>query len=151
MYQAIGELPNIGAIKIPGMPFETEEGVARLNHLRSLLPASVAVGVSGDKFGFAGMAAGCDLWLSVLGGLFPNTVKQLIKLASDSTNDAQFPQALEPLWSLFATNMGGLRVMATAADVLGICERDCLPAPLQPLNQSDRETLEHIINTLSLS
>ena len=147
LFQAVANLPNVAAIKIPGMPFATNEGAIRLKQLRSLLPESVAVGVSGDKFGAAGMAAGCDVWLSVMGGLFPNTVKRLIEAAQsgDGTSAIRASNDLEGFWELFMRNKGGLRVMATAADLLGYTEDNCLPHPLSPLQGEDRIKLTNLL------
>ena len=152
LYEQVTRLPNVGAIKIPGMPFATDEGPNRLAELRNLVPESVAIGVSGDKFGAAGMAAGCDLWLSVVGGLFPKTVKRLIHTAqSDKSEEAlAYSEQLDGLWQLFMANKGGLRVMATAADILGYCEGNCLPAPLSPLEREDRKALEGLLTQLKL-
>ena len=74
LYRRIGKLPNIGAIKIPGTPFaksamdnssskdippsgaSNSEGARRLASLREIMPAHIAIGVSGDSFGAAGMS-----------------------------------------------------------------------------------------------
>ncbi|CAD5255001.1 Dihydrodipicolinate synthase family protein [Alteromonas sp. 38] len=156
LYTQVTQLPNVGAIKIPGMPFADADGnatgEARLSSLRNLVPEHVAIGVSGDKFGALGMQAGCDLWLSVLGGLFPNTVKTMIASTQSSSLQAVIAQSerLTPLWDLFARNKGGMRVMATAAAILGYTEANCLPHPLQPLQAEDKQKLEAILTQLSL-
>lgn len=146
LYKSITQLPNVGAIKIPGMPFATDEGDARLAQLRAIVSSTVAIGVSGDQFGAAGMQAGCDLWLSVLGGLFPRTVQRLI-----SGNDiVSLQQKLTPIWQCFIEHKGGLRVMATAADILGYSESNCLPSPLLPVSGEHRDALEKMLNLLAL-
>lgn len=162
LYRQVTQLPNVGAIKIPGMPFADTDadadgngnaaGKARLSSLRNIVPEHVAIGVSGDKFGALGMQAGCDLWLSVLGGLFPNTVKTMIALSQSTSPEAAIAQSerLTPLWDLFARNKGGMRVMATAAAILGYTEKNCLPHPLQPLQAEDKQKLEAILTQLSL-
>ncbi len=156
LYRQVTQLPNVGAIKIPGMPFADTDsnatGKARLSSLRNIVPEHVAIGVSGDKFGALGMHAGCDLWLSVLGGLFPNTVKTMIALSQSRSPEAAIAQSerLTPLWDLFARSKGGMRVMATAAAILGYTEANCLPHPLQPLQGEDKQKLEAILTQLSL-
>ena len=152
LYQQITQLPQVAAIKIPGMPFATEQGPERLATLRKLLPQHVAIGVSGDKFGTAGMIAGCDLWLSVLGGLFPKTILRLIDAAQSGQQEAalQSAQQLTGFWQLFARNKGGMRVMATAANILGYSEGNCLPAPLSPLTGEDRTILKNLLKQLNL-
>ncbi|MFC3121198.1 dihydrodipicolinate synthase family protein [Agaribacter flavus] len=153
LYRHITRLPNVAAIKIPGQSFHEDEGKKRLDQLRQLLPDNVAIGVSGDKFGAAGMAVGCDLWLSVLGGLFPNTVKYLISKAKEQGREVamQSSQKMEALWQLFTKNNGGMRVMATAASILGLTEYECLPHPLRPLDKEDRVILEALITELMLT
>ncbi|WP_448547552.1 dihydrodipicolinate synthase family protein [Thalassotalea fusca] len=152
LYRAISRLPNVAAIKIPGMPFATNEGAERLAQLRKIVPNNVAIGVSGDKFGAAGMAAGCDVWFSVIGGLFPRTVQRLIDAAQSDQpeNASHYSAQLNCLWELFARNKGGLRVMATAAHILGYAESNCLPAPLTPLVGEEREALANVLAQLKL-
>jgi 4-hydroxy-tetrahydrodipicolinate synthase len=152
LLQSIAALPKVGAIKILGAPFVSENGRERLAQLRNLLPNNVSIGVSGDKFGAAGIAAGCDLWLSVLGGLFPNTVKRMIE-AAKSGNGAlglELSEQLEGMWELFIHHKGGVRVMATAADILGYTEGNCLPQPLQPLQGEERKILATLLEQLLL-
>lgn len=160
LYRRLGQLPNIGAIKIPGSPFgksaigvSTSDGVCRLESLREIMPADVAIGVSGDSFGAAGMIEGCDLWLSVIGGIFPRTVMRIIDAArSGNAVDAQAQsQALSGIWNMFARNGGGLRVVAAAAEILGYCETPSLPAPFLPIDKNEHGELEQIIGLLSLS
>ena len=166
LYRRIGKLPNIGAIKIPGTPFakssskgispsgaSNSEGARRLASLREIVPAHIAIGVSGDSFGAAGMSEGCDLWLSVIGGIFPRTVMRIIDAAqSGNAVDAQSQsQALSGIWSMFARNGGGLRVVAAAAEILGYCETPSLPAPFLPIDKEEYSELEHIITKLSSS
>jgi len=155
LYRAISRLPNVAAIKIPGMPFATAQGADRLAQLRNIVPDHVAIGVSGDKFGAAGMAAGCDLWLSVVGGLFPRTVQRLIHAAQSEQSEQseitiKYSAQLNSLWELFARNKGGLRVMATAANMLGYAEGNCLPLPLSPLVGEERVALANILAQLKL-
>lgn len=152
LYAEISKLPNVAAIKLPGMPFETEAGDKKLSQLREILPNNVAIGVSADKFGAAGIASGCDLWLSVLGGLFPKTVQAMISAAKTQTRiEAMTASAeFEKMWQLFARNRGGMRVMATAADILGYTEGNCLPEPLQPLVGDDRKQLELLLRQRQL-
>ena len=147
LYAEITKLRNVAAIKIPGMPFQTEEGDKKLTQLRELIPEHVAIGVSADKFAAAGMAAGCDVWFSVLAGLFPKTVQAMILAANTQTrSEAMNASAeFEQVWQLFDRNRGGMRVMATAADILGFTEGNCLPEPLQPLTGEDRSQLELLL------
>ena len=168
LYRRIGKLPNIGAITIPGTPFakssmdnssskdippseaSSSEGARRLASLREIMPAHIAIGVSGDSFGAAGMSEGCDLWLSVIGGIFPRTVMRIIEAAQSGDAQAQ-SQELNEIWCMFARNGGGLRVVAAAAEILGYCETPSLPAPFLPIDKKEYSELERIIAQLSLS
>ena len=147
LYAEITKLPNVTAIKLPGMPFETAEGEKKLAELRELLPKHVAIGVSADKYAAAGIASGCDMWLSVLGGLFPKTVQTMMQTAKKQTRSEAMAASgdLEQMWQLFIQNRGGMRVMATAADILGFTEGNCLPEPLQPLVGEDRAHLSMLL------
>ncbi|MEC7633414.1 MAG: 4-hydroxy-tetrahydrodipicolinate synthase, partial [Alteromonas macleodii] len=138
---------------IPPSEVSSSEGARRLASLREIMPAHIAIGVSGDSFGAAGMSEGCDLWLSVIGGIFPRTVMRIIDAAqSGNAVDAQAQsQALSGIWSMFARNGGGLRVVAAAAEILGYCETPSLPAPFLPIDKNEYSELEHIITKLSLS
>ena len=117
-----------------------------------MVPESISIGVSGDKFGVAGLLAGCDTWHSVFGGLFPKTVKQLVDLVRSHQSEQALMrmQALDDMWQCFARNKGGVRVMATAAELLGYTEGNCLPHPLRPLNSNERELLKKYLLDLQL-
>ncbi|MBO1256485.1 dihydrodipicolinate synthase family protein [Alteromonas sp. 5E99-2] len=152
LYSAVTRLPNVGAIKIPGTPFGSSLGKARLSSLRKCIPDSVAIGVSADKFAPAGMAAGCDVWLSVIGGLFPQTAQSIMQAIANGNVSQGLHEAenLTPLWTLFENNKGGMRVMATAAAILGYAEPPCLPQPLLPLNKKDTAQLEQLLSQWDL-
>lgn len=153
LYAKIAVLPNVAAIKIPGSCFGSADGQQRLADLRNIMPATLAIGVSGDPFGAAGMQAGCDLWLSVLAGLFPQTVQNIIGLARSSQPQQadELSASLAELWHLFAQYNGGIRVMAAAADILGYTEANCLPAPLQSISFADKQALSKLLQQLQLS
>ena len=151
-FAEVATLPQVGAIKLSGAPFATQQGERQLAQLRKLLPNNVAIGVSADPYGAAGMAAGCDLWLSVIGGLFPNTAKKILAAAKNQTREQALEASnqLNVIWNLFTKNRGGMRVVATAANILGYAESDCLPAPLKLLNRADRDTLEKWLKQTAL-
>ncbi len=80
-------------------------------------------------------------WLNVLWHrqhheitLFPKTALAITRAAqAGNTGHAlQLSQQLDGLWGLFA-QYGSLRVIATAAELLGFVEFPCLPLPLQTL------------------
>src|SRR4051812_34493753 len=108
LHARVAALPGVGAIKLPGAGATERVGV-----LRPLLPAGVAVGVSGDQFAAGALDAGADVWFSVVGGLFPRTALAVVEARAPAS------ARLEPLWALFR-RYGGIRVMAAAAALLGL-------------------------------
>lgn len=110
LHAAIAQLPNVGAIKLPGGE--------RVATLRALVPEHVALGVSGDWFAAEALASGADVWFSVLGGLFPEAARRVMA-----------GEDFEPLWELFR-RYGSVRVVATAAALRGLTGEPNLPRPL---------------------
>jgi 4-hydroxy-tetrahydrodipicolinate synthase len=133
LHARVAALPGVGAIKLPGA------GAAeRVAVLRGLVPSSVAVGVSGDQFAAGALDAGADVWFSVIGGLFPQAALSVV--------DGREPASarLEPLWALFR-KYGGIRVVATAAALLGLAGEHNLPRPLRLLDGAEvRSVLESL-------
>jgi 4-hydroxy-tetrahydrodipicolinate synthase len=152
LHGRIASLPNIGSIKIPGVPADPGEAEKRVANLRSLIPEHVTIGVSGDSSAVAGLLAGCDAWYSVIGGLFPNTAQAIARAAQagDAAEAHRLSNRLAPLWSMFEAANGSLRVVAAAAEVQGFAWSPCLPAPLQPLQGEARYTLFRLIKELAI-
>lgn len=152
LHGRIAQLPQVRSIKIP--PVNTNPNVARerVERLRTLIPASVTIGISGDVVAATGLIAGCDSWYSVLGGLFPETALAIMRAAQ--AGDAQMAQRLsdqfEPFWALYREYGGSLRVIATAAEILGKVSTPCLPLPLNTLQGSQRKRAEQVIEQLDL-
>ena len=149
----IAALPGIASIKIPGVPAEPEAAVARVSQLREKIPQSVTIGISGDAFAGVGLNAGCEIWYSVCGGLFPKTAKAITDAAlrGDRAMVTKLTDDLTPLWDLFRKYNGSLRVIAAAASILGLTEKDCLPRPLLSLSDEARAEVEQIITHLALA
>ena len=76
LHARVAALPQVGAIKLPG-PGAAE----RVAGLRPLVPATVAIGVSGDQFAAGALDAGADVWFSVIGGLFPRAALAIVDRA----------------------------------------------------------------------
>lgn len=149
LYARISRLPNIASIKIPAIPSDKTEAQQRVAALRKLLPSHITIGISGDWNGALGLNSGCDAWYSVIGGLFPELALGITR-ASKSTNyelASELSSRLEPLWALFQ-KYGSLRVMASAAEQIGLVSEDCLPAPLQSLSHDARLELSSALKTL---
>lgn len=151
LHGRIARLPQVGSIKIPGVPQEHAEAKARVDKLRSMIPSHVAIGVSGDPFASAGLNAGCDGWYSVLGGLLPEICLAITRSALSGNTDAASSQSerLEPLWSLFRQN-GSLRVIAAAAEQMGLIEGPGLPLPVKRLHEEAFGQLKDILRELEL-
>lgn len=139
----LSRLNNIGSIKIGNLPADWNAALERVGSLKSRVSEGVTIGISGDAQSAAGMIAGCDVWYSVLGGLFPCYSMSLAQaaLSKDESETHQLNTALEPLW-VFYRRHGSLRVIATVAELLGTVPSPCLPFPLQTLMGKERSALE---------
>jgi 4-hydroxy-tetrahydrodipicolinate synthase len=148
LYQRVGSLPRVGAVKIPGVPEDQID--ARLATLRGLLPQDVAVGVSGDGFATHGLIAGADAWYSVIAGVFPEVARQITAAATGGDVDTArtLSQRLEPLWDLYRAH-GSLRVATAAAQLLRL-SNGSLQRPLRPLDDATVAHLGAIIDDLEL-
>lgn len=111
----------------------------------------MTLGVSGDASAVRGLLAGCDGWYSVTAGLFPEVALQIVRAVgnSDAEGAIALSARLAPLWSLY-DRFGGIRVMACAAALLGLCGENCLPLPLQGLRGGEREEVATVLGGLGL-
>lgn len=152
LHGRIARLPGIKSVKIPGVPASPDDALVRVQRLKSMLPEGVTVGISGDASAATGLNAGCEVWYSVCGGLFPHTAKEITDAAVRGERErvVQLSERLQPLWDLFRRHGGSIRVMAAAAGVLGLTEADCLPRPLRPLSTDDITEVAAVINRLEL-
>jgi len=153
LHARIAALPHVASIKIPGVPAEVDAATQRVRALRQQLPDDVTIGVSGDAFAGPGLIAGCDLWYSVCGGLFPHTAKAMTEAAKlqDFAAVAAQAQRLQPLWALFSKHGGSIRVMAAAAEILGLAQPGCLPRPLRSLAPEDSAEVKQVMDRLELN
>ncbi|MET7518630.1 hypothetical protein ABZS88_35340 [Streptomyces sp. NPDC005480] len=94
---------TLASIRIPGAFSELPQATGRINILRELIPDTVTIGVSGDWAAAGGLNAGCDVWHSVIGGLFPQTALDLTQRAQagDAACATALSAQLESLWTLF--------------------------------------------------
>ncbi|HEL7748882.1 TPA: dihydrodipicolinate synthase family protein [Stenotrophomonas maltophilia] len=151
LHGRIAALPNIASIKIPRLADDPAEAATRVAALRARVPAHVTLGVSGDASAVSGLLAGCDGWYSVTAGLFPEVALQIMRAvgSGDEEGAIALSARLAPLWSLY-DRFGGIRVMACAAALLGLCGEDCLPLPLQGLRGGEREEVTAVLGGLRL-
>lgn len=135
-------LPHVAAVKVPGAPGDVAAVRDRLAHLRTLVPAHVGVGMSGDAFAATALAAGADTWWSVLAGVLPVTAVRLARAArdGDAATVAALTDALAPLLAVVGER-GGVRVAAALAEHRGLVAGPCLPRPLLGLDATERATV----------
>ncbi|HFO0257482.1 TPA: dihydrodipicolinate synthase family protein [Raoultella ornithinolytica] len=152
LHGLLSSLEGIHSVKIPGVPDNPAAVAERVDALRQHLRPGVTIGISGDAYAGLGLNAGCEVWYSVCGGLFPVTAKQITEAAAanDRERVTTLTTRLEPLWALFRKHRGSLRVVAAAAGVLGLTDTDCLPRPLQPLSVGDIADIAGVIRALEL-
>ncbi|HAS1785286.1 TPA: dihydrodipicolinate synthase family protein [Enterobacter cloacae] len=152
LHGRLSSLEGVRSVKIPGVPVSPEAATERVAALRQQLRPDVTIGISGDAYAGLGLNAGCEVWYSVCGGLFPQTAKQITDAAAaqDHVRVTALTARLEPLWALFRKHGGSIRVIAAAAGVLELTDTDCLPRPLQPLSAADIADIAHVISTLDL-
>ncbi|MCS3429948.1 dihydrodipicolinate synthase family protein [Klebsiella sp. BIGb0407] len=152
LHGLLSSLGGVRSIKIPGVPDSLAAATDRVDALRRNLRPGVTIGISGDACAGLGLNAGCEVWYSVCGGLFPETAKQITEAAA-AHNHARvtaLSSRLEPLWALFRKHGGSIRVIAAAAGVLGLTDTDCLPRPLLPLTPGDIAEIARVITVLEL-
>jgi len=149
---AIAGLTNVRSIKIPGVPADPDAAEQRVGRLRALVPPHVTIGVSGDTYAATGLNAGCDVWYSVTGGLFPRAALAIARAAQSGRRDeaVRLSDRLEPIWALFR-RYGSLRVVAAAATHLGLVGHPNLPLPLLPLDDAARRQLVEAIEQANLA
>lgn len=152
LYRRIAELPGIASIKIPGIRGDAAEVLARIATIRSVIPARVTLGISGDPTAAAALVAGCDAWYSVVGGAFPQPALAITRAAqAGRAGDAAAESArLTPLWELFARFGGSLRVIAAAVEHLGRAPDHCLPLPIHGLTTAERSEVARVVSELGL-
>ncbi|WP_445668225.1 dihydrodipicolinate synthase family protein [Paenibacillus sp. FSL H7-0735] len=152
LHSKIARLPNVCSIKIPVIPSESDKAKLRVEKLRAVIPLHVTFGISGNPSAYLGLSAGCDLWYSVLGGLFPRLCLDITRMTqSGHLEEAQhLSKLLEPIWKLF-NSYGSLRVISAAAEIIGLIKSPSLPLPLQPLNKSVRNHLNIILKELKFT
>ncbi|EPT7322797.1 TPA: dihydrodipicolinate synthase family protein [Vibrio parahaemolyticus] len=153
LHGRIAQLPNVRSIKIPGVPTEPQAALDRVNRLRALIPDHVTIGISGDACAANGLNAGCEVWYSVIGGLYPEVAKTLTKTAREGNKQEalRLSKILTPMWELFHRNGGSLRVVAAAAEIQNLVKPPCLPLPLRALEGKERTELASLLSSLELS
>lgn len=104
LYAQVAALPSVASIKLSSIPEHLEQARGGVKQLREVVPADMALGVSGDAKAAAGLLAGCDVWYSVLAGVLPQRCLAIQRAAqAGGAAEAQsLSAALRPVWDLFA-------------------------------------------------
>ncbi len=146
LHGRIAQLPNVASIKIPGLSANLGEAKARVDRLRAHIPAHVTIGISGDSSGAIGLNAGCEAWYSVIGGLLPIPVLEIIQASQAGKSDevSRLSAKLDPIWAFFERH-GSLRVIATIAELMELVKAPCLPLPVKSLSGDERQRLKACI------
>lgn len=162
LYARVAALPGIASIKIPPPPGNIEAVRAQVAAIRTVIPAHVTIGISGDAAAAVGLAAGCDAWYSVIAGVLPETALRLASEAVVTRRDAMPDQrrtglpgldqratpataALAQITQLFGELGGSLRVAAALAEELGLVAPDCLPRPVLGLPKGGRRLVREAL------
>lgn len=153
LYAELAKLSQVRSIKIPGTSLQLTDAEREISGLSQLLPPNISLGISGDAFAKNGLLSGCAVWYSVCAGVFPVVAKRLAHAALSGENERAeaLNQQLSPLWALFSRYNGSLRVIAAAASIMGLTDRDCLPRPIRPLPDSAMNEIAKVLNELALS
>jgi 4-hydroxy-tetrahydrodipicolinate synthase len=145
-------LPHVASLKFAGVPTGPGAAAARIEVLRSVVPAHVTLGVAGDAHAVAGLEAGCDLWYSVLAGVLPRTCRRIVDAVTTGQDDRarELTHRLQPLWDLFAGH-GSQRVVSAAVEVLGLVPTATPPRPLLPLPEPARRQVQEALELIGTS
>ncbi|WP_404320920.1 dihydrodipicolinate synthase family protein [Arthrobacter luteolus] len=150
LYGRIAELPGIASIKIPPPP--AGQARERIRSVRAVIPENVTLGISGDAAAADGLNAGCDVWYSAVAGTLPEPAARIMRAVREGRSGDAVAESerLAPLWELFAQH-GSLRVIAAAAEHLGLVPRNCLPLPVQGLGAAQRRRVAGALEELELA
>lgn len=151
LYARIADLPHVASVKIPGVPAAADAATAHIQNLQRHLPDGFTIGVSGDTFAATGLAAGCDAWYSVIGGILPAHAVDLTRAAQagDIERARRLSDELAPLWELFAAH-GSFRVVAVIAHLLGLTAASNLPAPILGLHEAAHDTVRAALHRIGV-
>lgn len=153
LHTRIARLPRVASIKIPAVPTEPASAATRVHALKARIPSGVTIGISGDASAAIGLNVGCDVWYSVIGGLFPRTALAITRAAQARRHEdaMTLSERLSPLWSFFHECGGSLRVVSAAAEILGLVQAPSLPTPLRSLQGDVRTRLVAVLDQLELN
>lgn len=146
LLERLAAVPGIAAVKNPAP--SPAEAPSRHAALRARVPEPFALGYSGDWNAPQAVLAGGDAWYSVVAGLLPEPALKLLRAAQagDAAGVAAWNMRFEPLWALFK-ELGSLRVVYAAADILGLCHA-LPPRPILPPGSADHRRIALALQAL---
>lgn len=151
LHGRIAQLPGIASIKIPPVPLDLAAARVRVDRLRSLVPETVGIGVSGDEAGAAGLLAGCDTWYSGIAGILPEPCLAITRAAARGDVELALTLSIrmDPLWAL-QRQYGSYRVAAAIAEQFGLASAPSLPRPVRGLDDVGRRAVAAALDTLGI-
>jgi 4-hydroxy-tetrahydrodipicolinate synthase len=151
LHGRVSQLDAVASIKIPAVSTDAAEAKSRVDRLRSLIPATVTIGVSGDAAGANGLIAGCDVWYSVIAGILPEHCLDIARAAAAGNADEAraLSAKMAPLWALFA-RYGSYRVTSAVAEDLGLASSPNLPRPVRGLDEEGRRGVAAALAAMGL-
>jgi 4-hydroxy-tetrahydrodipicolinate synthase len=152
LHGRIAQLPGVVSIKIPPVPLDEAEAASRVGRLRSVIPAGVGIGVSGDAAGSTGLIAGCETWYSVIAGILPERCRAITRAATsgDIERARELSAAMEPVWALMR-QYGSYRTAAAVAEHLGLVTGPSLPRPVQGIDQAGRRSVAAALERIGIT
>ncbi|WP_166986111.1 dihydrodipicolinate synthase family protein [Canibacter zhoujuaniae] len=159
LYTRLTALPQIKAVKIPGLRADTTgcgsaADADHLNTIREAVGSDTAIGISGDYHATSALRHGSELFFSVFGGTLPTLALELVAAAADADPQASIAveEKLQQLWDLYRKFGGSLRVMDAAAGALGLVQSSAaassFPLPVQGLDAAARAEIAAVITHL---
>ncbi len=147
----IAELRSVASIKLGSLSADSGEARADISALRARIRPDVSIGISGDGQAVRGLLAGCDVWYSVLAGLFPARFSEMAAaaLAGDVERASALSEELAAVWAL-NLKRGSFRVAAALATMTGRTSEDAVYAPVRALAGADRDAVEHALASLTV-
>ncbi|WP_438749577.1 dihydrodipicolinate synthase family protein [Pararhizobium sp. O133] len=143
----LAEVDTIVAVKNPALP--AADIAAAHQATKAVVPASFAIGYSGDWLAANAILAGGVTWYSVIAGLLPEPSVKLMR-AAQAGDTAEVPRInglFEPFWTLFR-ELSSYRVVHATANILGLSPHQP-PRPILPLADGERVRLQTALESLA--
>ncbi|MBT0587069.1 dihydrodipicolinate synthase family protein [Alteromonas oceanisediminis] len=145
------KLPHIEAVKISSFRHGNVTRTDWIKALKSTIDPKVKIGLSGDPHFASALTSEINVWHSVVAGIFPDICVSIVNALDNGHLDQvdNYQNLLGPLMELYKTKVGTVRVTATAAEILSLCNKDSLPPPLISLTGTNRTAVESAIRYIN--